>query len=80
MRRDNVDMNTLEATLHVGKSGVTDAIVQEFRKQIDVRDAVKVKFIERDRELVRSMAAELAQKAPAKLAGMRGHTAVYRKP
>lgn len=73
-------MNTLEATLHVGKSGVTDAIVQEFRKQIDVRDAVKVKFIERDRELVRSMAAELAQKAPAKLAGMRGHTAVYRKP
>ena len=80
MRRDNVDINTLEPTLHIGKSGVTDALVQEFRAQLKARDAVKVKFLGRDRELVRSMAEELAQKAPAKLVGMRGHTAVYRKP
>ena len=72
--------NQLDVTLHVGKSGVTDATIAELKAQLHKKKLVKVRLLksataggaEND-----AQARVLAEKADAQLVEVRGHTAVF---
>lgn len=65
----------LRATVWIGKQGLTDSVVCEVVLQLEKRNRVKVKWL-RNAEFD-PMA--LAQRAGARLAMVRGRTAVYEK-
>lgn len=73
-------MNTGEipVTLHVGKNGITDSLVEELMEQLRTKRIVKVKMLRSSGER-REVAEELARKTGAELVEVRGLTVVLKK-
>jgi RNA-binding protein len=64
----------LRPTVHVGKEGVTDTLIEEIAKQVKNRKVVKVRLlpsVEEDRKLV---AEDLAKRSNSMLIEVVGHT------
>ncbi len=64
----------LRPTVHVGKEGVTDTLIEEIAKQVKNRKVVKVRLlpsVEDDRKLV---AEDLAKRSNSVLIEVVGHT------
>ncbi|MHC1709232.1 MAG: YhbY family RNA-binding protein [Methanomassiliicoccales archaeon] len=64
----------LRPTVHVGKEGVTDTLIEEIAKQVKNRKVVKVRLlpsVEEDRKLV---AEDLAKRSSSILIEVVGHT------
>ncbi len=64
----------LEATVRMGKSGVTTALVEEIKAQIKKKGMVKVKLLGTRREETKQIAGELAERCNAELVDIRGNT------
>ena len=64
----------LEATVRMGKAGVTAALIEEIRAQIKKKGMVKVKLLGTKREETKLIAAELAERCHAELVEVRGNT------
>ena len=73
-------MNTgdIPVTLHVGKNGITDALIEELKEQLRTKRTVKVKMLRSSGER-KAVAAELAEKAGAELVEVRGLTVVLKR-
>ena len=74
----------VEATLQVGKGGVTDGVVSELDAQLKRNHLVKVRLQRGaaggDREAEEALALELAGRLGAELVERRGHTVLlYRR-
>jgi RNA-binding protein len=64
----------LRPTVHVGKEGVTDTLIEEIAKQVKNRKVVKVRLlpsVEEDRKMV---AEDLAKRSNSVLIEVVGHT------
>jgi RNA-binding protein len=66
--------NELKATIHIGKDGVTEGLIEEVKKQIKAHRIVKVKVLASTSEFKKQMAEELAEKAGIELLELRGNT------
>jgi len=66
----------LDATVHVGKDGLTDEVVGEVRRQLERKRLVKVRLLPSMEEERHEAAERLAAKASAVLVEVRGRTAV----
>lgn len=64
----------LKPTIHVGKGGITDGIVDEIVKQIKERQLVKVKILPSSEMPRKEVAAELAGRSRSTLVEVRGNT------
>jgi RNA-binding protein len=70
----------LAATLHVGRDGVTEAVVGQADAQLAAHELVKVRVSENAPESRHDIAARLAGRANAQLAQVLGRTALlYRQ-
>ncbi len=69
----------LDATIRMGKSGVTQALIEEIKVQIKRKDAVKVKLLGTRKEETKTIASELAERCNAELIDVRGNTVVLWK-
>lgn len=74
-------MDEPNATLHVGKAGITDAFVAELKSVLKDKKIVRVRFLksaraEKDRK---ALAEELAETCRAELVRVRGNTAILKK-
>lgn len=69
-------------TIHVGKAGVTQGLVDEVSRQLDKRRVVKLRVLRSALagRSVEDVAAEVAQQTESTLVEVRGHTFVlYRR-
>lgn len=64
----------LKATMHVGKDGVTEGVVEELMNQLKSIKLVKVKVLASSADQKREIAEELALKTGAILLEVRGNT------
>jgi RNA-binding protein len=67
----------IKATIHVGKAGITENLVEELRKQIKDKQVVKVKVLpsaDITREVV---AAQLSDLSSTHLLEVRGNTVLF---
>jgi len=64
----------LEATVRMGKAGVTKALVEEIKSQVKKKGMVKVKLLGTRREETKQIAGELAELCHAELVEVRGNT------
>ncbi len=70
----------ITATVQVGKSGITEGVLEEIREQIERRKVVKIKFMKNtDREDFRAKAEELTREVNADLVEIRGFTVTLKK-
>jgi RNA-binding protein len=68
-----------EVSVHVGKQGITDAVVQELKGQLHKHGVVKVRLHRTAEEAADRRAAfeDLAERAGATLQKVVGYTAIY---
>lgn len=73
---------TLDASLQMGKAGLTDAFVDEVKNQLDQEDLIKVKMLRSARagEDRKALAEQLAEATGAVLIEVKGYTVVLYKP
>lgn len=64
----------ISASVHVGKNGITEGLVEELRKQLKERKVVKVKVLPGAESGKREIAEELAKKTGSELIEVRGNT------
>jgi RNA-binding protein len=71
----------MEAATHVGKNGLTPALVEEIRRQLKDNKLIKVKLLKSAVEAMprEELARELAQKTRAELIEVKGNTVVLFK-
>ena len=69
----------LDATIRMGKSGVTQALIEEIKDQIKRKDVDKVKLLGTKREETKQIASDLAERCNAELIDVRGNTVVLWK-
>lgn len=66
----------LKPLVQVGKSGITEGLIQSVNDVLDQHELVKVRFLEFKDEK-KELAQEIAEKAPCEQVGMIGHIAIY---
>lgn len=66
----------LRPLIHVGKEGLTDAVVRELDKALGAHELVKVKFLGADREQVRAFRESIEGRLGCAVAGAVGHMAL----
>ena len=66
----------LKPIIHIGKNGITDATVEELKKQIKANRLVKVKMLKSSGVDNKTLAQQLADATKATLIEVRGSTAV----
>lgn len=69
----------LPVTLHVGKEGITSAVVLELKTQVRKRRIVKVRLLPSTPgfDSTRLLSEELARQSGTRLLEVRGHTALF---
>jgi len=69
-------LGAIEATVAVGKNGITDSVVKEIRKQLKNRKTIKVKLHGESKLRRLETAKELAERSESRLLDLRGFTVV----
>ncbi len=70
----------IDATIRVGKNGLTPELIDEIRTQLKMRKIVKIKFLKNtDRENMKEMATKLAKEVNARVVDVRGFTITLEK-
>jgi RNA-binding protein len=68
----------LQPTVHVGKAGITDAVVASVDRALLDHELIKVQM--REPEDKKAMAQHLAEATAAALCGLLGHTVILYRP
>ena len=66
----------LDTTLHVGREGVTDAVVRQTDAQLDAHELIKIRVSEQSPEARHDAAALLAARTRSHVAQVLGRTAL----
>ncbi len=70
---------SIKPTMHVGKEGVTESVIEELKAQIKRSRLVKVKVLPSVEADKRETARKLSESAGAELIEIRGNTVVLAK-
>lgn len=72
----------IDATLQLGKDGVTDLWLEELREQLKKRKLVKVRLLKttKGEKSSKEIAAEIAERSGARIVDVRGSVAVFADP
>lgn len=72
--------STIDPTIHVGKEGVSDGVIEEIKAQIKRAKIVKVKMLPAAGEDIKDVAANIAERAEVKCVETRGFTILLCDP
>jgi len=65
----------LDPTIHVGKDGITDSLIDEVKLQMKTRKVVKVKLLPSAGEDKKALAKDIAERSNGTLVDVRGSIA-----
>ena len=72
--------HSLKPILQVGKSGITDGMIEQIRKALETHELIKVKLIRNSTVDIKGAAEEICSKAPCYLAHKIGKTLLLYNP
>jgi RNA-binding protein len=67
----------MEASLKVGRAGLTPAFFNELQHHLNTRELVKLRFLGADRDERAALCAQIADEGRCVCAGTVGHTALF---
>jgi RNA-binding protein len=71
--------HSLQALCQLGKEGVSESLCRSVDEALAAHELIKVRFVDH-KESRKALAAELAEKVGAALAGVVGHVAILYRP
>jgi len=80
-RRIKRKLSGEKPTIWIGKSGISQELINEIEKQLDKREMVKIKILKsalKENEM-RQLASRIAEQTEASLVEVRGHTLMLYK-
>ena len=72
--------HSLKPVLQVGKSGITDGMIEQIRKALETHELIKVKLIRNSTVDIKNAADEICSKVPCYLAHKIGKTLMLYRP
>ena len=69
----------LDPTVRIGKSGITESIIEELKGQLKQKKLVKAKVLGCDRNEVKRISEELSQRSKSELIDVKGNVIVMYK-
>jgi RNA-binding protein len=66
--------SNLAPTVRMGRSGLTEALIEEVKVQLKKKDAVKIKLLGTDRNETKRISIDLAERCSAEIVDVRGNT------
>ena len=66
-------------TINVGKAGVSESLIEEIRRQLKVKELIKVRFARTVASEKESYITEIVEKTNSKLIDLRGNVAIIFK-
>jgi RNA-binding protein len=69
----------LEPIVHLGREGLSDSLLESLDEALLAHELIKVRFVVHKEER-RELAAEMAERCGAELAGVVGHVAILYRP
>jgi RNA-binding protein len=73
------EAQSLPCTVHIGKDGVTDTVLEELSRQLKKNKLVKVKVLPAVEDDRKALGRELADATSSTMIEVRGHTVVLAK-
>ena len=70
----------LEASLKLGKAGLTPAFLKELQRLLEARELVKLRFLAFDRDERAAFCERIASEGRCECVGAVGHTALFYRP
>jgi RNA-binding protein len=70
----------MDATVRMGKGGLTPAFTAELQRQLKARQLVKLRFAGLDREERAALCPRIAQESGSECVGAVGQTALFYRP
>jgi RNA-binding protein len=67
--------HSFEPIVHVGKGGITEALLAQIDRALDIHELIKVRFVE-GKEQKASLVAAIVERTGAAEAGRVGHVAI----
>ena len=74
MKEKKAVASTLEPTVRIGKAGLTNAIVEEIKSQLEKKEALKIKVLGATRDEIKTISQELVRRTETELVEIRGNT------
>lgn len=74
MKEKRAVASTLEPTVRIGRSGLTNAVVEEIKSQLEKKDALKIKILGATRDEIKMISQELVKRTETELVEIRGNT------
>lgn len=71
--------NPINATVMVGRQGVSDALLGKVEQELEAHELIKVRFLDFKDERV-ALTQTIVEQAQAALVGMIGHVAILYRP
>ncbi len=67
-----------KSTVHVGKNGITDNLIESIKAQLRKKKAIKIRILKNapNFEKLEELAQDIAQKTQAEIVEIRGHTLI----
>jgi len=72
--------HSLKPVLQIGKSGITDGMIEQIRKALETHELIKVKLIRNATVDVKGAAEDICSKVPCYLAHKIGKTLMIYRP
>ncbi len=69
----------IQPTVRVGKSGITEQLIDEIKNQLSNKNLIKIKILGCDKNEVKMIATELSSHTKSELIDVRGNTVVLWK-
>lgn len=69
----------MKPVINIGKSGVTDQVINEIREQMKGKNTIKIRILRNAPASTAEIAGEVASRTGFELAEVRGRTAILRR-
>lgn len=74
MKEKKAIASTLEPTVRIGRAGLTNAVVDEIKNQLEKKEILKIKILGAIKEEIKTISHELVKRTETELVEIRGNT------
>lgn len=70
----------LDPIVMIGKNGLTDAVLDKIDKSLNDHELIKIRFLDYDRDDIKTMCDEITEQTFAEFCGKIGHVGIFYRP
>lgn len=69
--------HNLDPVVMIGKNGLADSVIEKIDASLNAHELIKIRFLDYDRDDIKEMCEEIAEKLSAEFCGKIGHVGIF---